>query len=75
MGYLRNKWNNLRGKLKESWLYRREDLIDDDISFSELYFPPSKKESGVMFKTPIILGVVKFNNLPPMLIVIILFVF
>lgn len=51
MGYLRNKWNNLRGKLKESWLYRREDLIDDDISFSELYDDEFRQQLGTFIGT------------------------
>jgi serine/threonine protein kinase len=37
MDFLRNKWRNFRIKRKYPWLYRREDLLDDDVSFSELY--------------------------------------
>ena len=37
-----------------------------------LYLPPSKKESGVTFKIPIIFGVEKFSRLPLIFIVIVI---
>ena len=43
------------------------------ILYSELYSPPSKKESGVIYKIPIILGFVKSRRVPFILIVILNF--
>lgn len=37
MNYIRNSYRTFKGKRKLSWLYRREDLLDDTISFSEIF--------------------------------------
>lgn len=37
MNYLRKSYRTFKGKRKYPWLYRREDVLDDTISFSELF--------------------------------------
>ena len=37
MKYIKNKWRTYKGKHREPWLYRREDLLDENTSFSEIF--------------------------------------
>ena len=37
MNYLYKSYLTFKGKRKYPWLYRREDVLDDNISFSELF--------------------------------------
>jgi len=37
MNFIRNSYRTFKGKRKLPWLYRREDLLDDTISFSEIF--------------------------------------
>ncbi len=37
MNYLYKSYRTFKGKYKYPWLYRREDVLDDTISFSELF--------------------------------------
>lgn len=48
MDYFKKKWRNFRGKRKYPWLYRREDLLEDDVSFSELYDDEFKQQLSTL---------------------------
>lgn len=37
MNFIRNSYRSFKGKHKFPWLYRREDLLDDTVSFSEIF--------------------------------------
>lgn len=46
MNYLKKKYRTILGKINKPWLYRREDLLEDDVSFSELYDDEFRQQLG-----------------------------
>lgn len=51
MNHIKKRWRNYKGKLQTPWLYRREDLLDDTVSMSEVFDDFFKEKAETLVGT------------------------